>query len=59
MTPYSVEEKQWFVSQWLSGKVPHPNPLTGVIVLPEDVASLRYRTFQQVHEALAYLTALP
>lgn len=73
MTPYSVEEKQWFVSQWLAGRVPHPDPLTGVIVLPEDVvarlsflemsmraseASLRYRTFQQVNEALAYLAAL-
>lgn len=74
MTPYSADEKQWFVSQWLSGAVPHPNPLTGVIVLPEQVvarlsflemsmraaaASLRYRTFQEEHEAIAYLAALP
>ena len=73
MTPYSANEKQWFASQWLTGVVPHPNPLTGVIILPEDVvarlsflemsmrasqASLRYRTFQQADEALAYLTAL-
>jgi hypothetical protein len=73
MTPYSADEKQWFVSQWLSGVVPHPNPLTGVIILPEDVvarlsflemsmraseASLRYRTFQQADEALAYLNSL-
>lgn len=73
MTPYSADEKQWFIGQWLSGAVPHPDPLTGVIVLPEDVvarlsflemsmrateASLRYRTFQQVDEALAYLNAL-
>lgn len=73
MTPYSPDEKQWFVSQWLTGVVPHPNPLTGVIVLPEDVvarlsflemsmraseASLRYRTFQQLDEALVYLAAL-
>lgn len=73
MTPYSVEEKQWFSSQWLTGVVPHPTPLTGVIVLPENVvarlsflemsmrasqASLRYRTFQQLNEALAYLAAL-
>ena len=73
MTPYSADEKQWFASQWLTGIVPHPNPLTGVIVLPENVvarlsflemsmrasqASLRYRTFQQVEEALAYLAAL-
>lgn len=73
MTPYSADEKQWFASQWLTGAVPHPNPLTGVIVLPTDVvarlsflemsmraseASLRYRTFQRADEALAYLTAL-
>ncbi len=73
MTPYSAEEKQWFTSQWLSGVVPHPNPLTGVIVLPEDVvarlsflemsmraseAALRYRTFQRLDEARAYLAAL-
>jgi hypothetical protein len=73
MTPYSPDEKQWFVSHWLSGVVPHPNPLTGVIVLPENVvarlsflemsmraseSSLRYRTFHEVDEALAYLTAL-
>jgi len=73
MTPYSADEKQWFVSEWLSGAVPHPNPLTGVIVLPENVvarlsflemsmraseSSLRYRTFQQADAALAYLTAL-
>ncbi len=72
MTPYSADEKQWFMSQWLSGVVPHPAPLTGVIVLPEDVvarlsflemsmraseASLRYRTFQKVDEALVYLAA--
>jgi len=73
MTPYSADEKQWFSSQWLTGVVPHPTPLTGVIVLPEDVvarlsflemsmraseASLRYRTFQKADEALAYLAAL-
>ena len=73
MTPYAADEKQWFSSQWLTGAVPHPNPLTGVIMLPEDVvarlsflemsmraseASLRYRTFQKPDEALAYLTAL-
>lgn len=73
MTPYSADEKQWFVSQWLTGAVPHPNPLTGVIMLPEDVvarlsflemsmraseASLRYRTFHQADEALAYLRGL-
>ena len=73
MTPYSADEKQWFASQWLTGAVPHPEPLTGVIVLPENVvarlsflemsmraseAALRYRTFQQVDEALAYLAAL-
>jgi hypothetical protein len=73
MTPYSADEKQWFISQWLSGAVPHPNPLTGVIVLPENVvarlsflemsmraseASLRYRTFSELGEALAYLSAL-
>jgi hypothetical protein len=73
MTPYSADEKQWFTSQWLSGAVPHPNPLTGVIILPEDVvarlsflemsmraseASLRYRTFQKAEEALVYLNAL-
>jgi hypothetical protein len=73
MTPYSADEKQWFSSQWLTGKAPHPNPLTGVIVLPENVvarlsflemsmraseASLRYRTFSELGEALAYLSAL-
>jgi hypothetical protein len=73
MTPYSADEKQWFVNQWLSGEVPHPTPLTGVIVLPENVvarlsflemsmraseSSLRYRTFREVGEALSYLTAL-
>lgn len=73
MTPYSADEKHWFVSQWLSGLVPHPTPLTGVIVLPENVvarlsflemsmraseSSLRYRTFPAMNEALAYLTAL-
>lgn len=73
MTPYLAEEKQWFSTQWLSGVVPHPSPLTGVIVLPEDVvarlsflemsmraseASLRYRTFQKADQALAYLAAL-
>jgi hypothetical protein len=73
MLPYSADEKEWFASQWLTGAVPHPDPLTGVIVLPEDVvarlsflemsmraseASLRYRTFQQVDEALAYLDSL-
>jgi hypothetical protein len=73
MTPYSADEKQWFSSQWLTGKTPHPNPLTGVIVLPENVvarlsflemsmraseASLRYRTFSELSEALAYLTGL-
>ncbi|RZJ94626.1 MAG: hypothetical protein EOO60_02640 [Hymenobacter sp.] len=73
MTPYSPDEKQWFITQWLTGVVPHPNPLTGVIVLPENVvarlsflemsmraseSSLRYRTFQQVAEALAYLAAI-
>lgn len=73
ITPYSADEKQWFASQWLTGKTPHPDPLTGVIVLPEAVvarlsflemsmraseASLRYRTFQQVDEALAYLATL-
>ena len=73
MTPYSAEEKQWFVSQWLPGEVPHPVPLTGVVVLPEQVvarlsflemsmkaeaSSLRYRTFKELDEALSYLTAL-
>ncbi|RZJ95328.1 MAG: hypothetical protein EOO60_00725 [Hymenobacter sp.] len=73
MTPYSAEEKQWFVSQWLPGVVPHPIPLTGVVVLPEqvvarlsflemsmkaDISSLRYRTFQGVDEALSYLMGL-
>ena len=73
MTPYAAAEKQWFSSQWLTGKVPHPTPLTGVIMLPEDVvarlsflemsmraseASLRYRTFQKPDEALAYLASL-
>lgn len=72
MTPYSAAEKQWFVSQWLPGLVPRPTPLTGVIVLPEQVVarlsflemsmkaagSLRYRTFQGLDEALAYFTAL-
>jgi hypothetical protein len=73
MLPYAADEKQWFISQWLTGKAPHPTPLTGVIVLPEDVvarlsflemsmraseASLRYRTFQQTDEALAYLNSL-
>jgi len=73
MTPYSAEEKQWFGSQWLTGVVPHPTPLTGVIVLPEHVVarlsflemsmrashvSLRYRTFQQIDEALAYLAGV-
>ncbi|MGI4742449.1 MAG: hypothetical protein ACRYG7_45405 [Janthinobacterium lividum] len=72
MTPYSAEEKQWFVSQWLPGAVPHPIPLTGVVVLPEQVvarlsflemsmkaeaSSLRYRTFKELDEALAYLAA--
>jgi hypothetical protein len=74
MTPYSADEKQWFVSQWLSGAVARPTSLTGVVVLPEQVVarlsflemsmkasegSLRYRTFQESDEALSYLTALP
>jgi len=73
MTPYAPDEKQWFINQWLTSQTLHPSPLTGVIVLPENVvarlsflemsmraseASLRYRTFQQADEALAYLTAL-
>ena len=73
MTPYSADEKQWFVSQWLANAVPRPIPLTGVVVLPEQVVarlsflemsmkasegSLRYRTFQELDEALAYLTGL-
>jgi hypothetical protein len=73
MTPYSADEKQWFVSQWLSNTVPRPTPLTGVVVLPEQVVArlsflemsmkasegaLRYRTFQEFDEALAYLKAL-
>jgi hypothetical protein len=73
MTPYTNDEKQWFVSQWLPGAVPRPVPLTGVVVLPEQVVarlsflemsmkaaegSLRYRTFQELEQALAYLTAL-
>ncbi|MGI4969206.1 MAG: hypothetical protein ACRYGH_09650 [Janthinobacterium lividum] len=70
MAPYSADEKQWFVSQWLPGMVPRPTPLTGVVVLPEQVVarlsflemsmkaagSLRYRTFQELDEALSYLT---
>lgn len=73
MTPYSTDEKQWFASQWLSGIVPHPTPLTGVVVLPEQVvarlsflemsmkaseSSLRYRTFQELNDAMSYLIAL-
>jgi hypothetical protein len=73
MTPYSADEKQWFVSQWLANAVPRPTPLTGVVVLPEQVVarlsflemsmkasegSLRYRTFNELDEALSYLTAL-
>jgi hypothetical protein len=73
MMPYSADEKQWFVSQWLPGVVPRPTPLTGVVVLPEQVVarlsflemsmkasegSLRYRTFQEVDEAMSYLIAL-
>jgi hypothetical protein len=73
MTPYSADEKQWFVSQWLANAVPRPTPLTGVVVLPEQVVarlsflemsmkasegSLRYRTFNELNEALSYLTAL-
>jgi hypothetical protein len=73
MTPYTTDEKQWFVSQWLPGTVPRPVPLTGVVLLPEQViarlsflemsmkaaeGSLRYRTFHELDEALAYLTAL-
>ncbi|MGI4735842.1 MAG: hypothetical protein ACRYG7_11765 [Janthinobacterium lividum] len=72
MTPYSADEKQWFVSQWLPGGVPRPTPLTGVVVLPEQVVarlsflemsmkaaagSLRYRTFHELDEAQSYLTA--
>ncbi|NML65147.1 hypothetical protein HHL22_08010 [Hymenobacter sp. RP-2-7] len=72
MTPYSADEKQWFTSQWLPGLVPRPNPLTGVVILPEQVVarlsflemsmkagggSLRYRTFHELDEALAYLVA--
>lgn len=73
MMPYSPEEKQWFISQWLSGAVLRPTPLTAVVVLPEQVVarlsflemsmrasvrSLRYRTFQEFDEALAYFTPL-
>jgi hypothetical protein len=73
MTPYSADEKLWFVNQWLTGVVPRPTPLTGVVVLPEQVVarlsflemsmkasegSLRYRTFQELDEALSYLGAL-
>jgi hypothetical protein len=73
MTPYSADEKQWFVSHWLSGVVPRPTPLTGVVVLPEQVVArlsflemsmkasegnLRYRTFQEFEEAMSYLVAL-
>jgi len=73
MTPYTEEEKQWFVSQWLPGMVPRPVPLTGVVLLPEQViarlsflemsmkaagGSLRYRTFHELDEALPYLTTL-
>jgi hypothetical protein len=73
MTPYTNDEKQWFVSHWLANAVPRPSPLTGVVVLPEQVVarlsflemsmkasegSLRYRTFQELDEALPYLKAL-
>ncbi|RZL15594.1 MAG: hypothetical protein EOO62_03595 [Hymenobacter sp.] len=73
MTPYTNEEKQWFASQWLPGVVPRPTPLTGVVMLPEQVVarlsflemsmkaaegSLRYRTFHELDEALSYLTVL-
>lgn len=73
MVPYSADEKQWFATQWLLGVVPRPVPLTGVVVLPEQVVarlsflemsmkaaggSLRYRTFHEPAEALAYLAAL-
>jgi len=73
MAPYADDEKQWFVSQWLANAVSRPNPLTGVVVLPEQVVarlsflemsmkaserSLRYRTFQELDEALSYLTTL-
>lgn len=73
MAPYTDEEKQWFVSQWLPGRVPRPVPLTGTVVLPEQVVarlsflemsmkaaggSLRYRTFHELDEALSYLMAI-
>lgn len=73
MTPYSADEKQWFVTQWLAGAVPRPTPLTAVVVLPEQVvarlsflemsmkaskSSLRYRTFQELEEALSYLATV-
>ena len=73
MTPYATDEKQWFSSHWLTGAVPRPAPLTGVVILPEQVVarlsflemsmkaaggSLRYRTFHEFDEALPYLTAL-
>lgn len=73
MIPYSADEKQWFTSQWLAGLIPRPTPLTGVVVLPEQVvarlsflemsmkaseSSLRYRTFRELDEALSYLLTL-
>lgn len=73
MAPYTNDEKHWFVGQWLPAVVPRPVPLTGVVVLPEQViarlsflemsmkaagGSLRYRTFHELDEALPYLTGL-
>lgn len=70
MTPLTVAEKEWFVSQWLGQRVPRPAPLLGVVVMPHDVfarlsflemyaqasaTSIKYRTYTDLTEAQAYI----
>ncbi|MGI4835324.1 MAG: hypothetical protein ACRYFK_17875 [Janthinobacterium lividum] len=74
MPPLSEAEKTWFVSQWLSRKIPRPAPLYGAVVLPTEVvarlsinqmlneahsATMVYRSFTEQSQAETYLASLP
>lgn len=71
MAPFTDAEKQWFVTHWLGGEAPRPTPLTGVVVLPENVfarlsfqelylqaTTVQYRIFTDLPAAQACLATL-